>query len=55
MENCVKLHFSEAGFRIFELGRKWGFNLIQTRTKTKKSTDTIFRHCKMIICTKFRA
>ena len=29
MENCLRLHFSEVDFELFELGRRRGFNLIQ--------------------------
>ena len=46
--------FLKQVFAWFELDRKWGFNLIQTRSKAKRSTDAVICHCKIIICTNFR-
>ena len=47
--------FLKQGYKRFKLDRKWGFNLVQTRTKAKSSTNSVFCHCKIIIFTKFRA
>ena len=53
MESCLKFHFLKQGFEWFKFGRKWKLNLIQTKTRAKTSIDADFRHCEMIICTKF--
>ena len=50
-KNC----FWRQDFELFELCRKWEFNLIQIKRRAKMSIDTKFCHCKAIICTKFTA
>ena len=40
---------------IIQLHSKSEFNLIQTKTRIKIPTDTVFRHFEIIICTKFKS
>ena len=46
--------FPKQDFEWFHLWWKWEFNLIQTRTKANIYINTVYHHCKRIICTKFR-